>query len=278
MIKDKDKIKGALYGFAIGDAMGATTEFMSAKEIKEKYGKVTEIVGGGWLNVPAGHVTDDTEMMLLVYQAMQRGKLLPVESQLRLLCKLFKEWLSHNPIDVGRTCRAAISAPQTTDPSEWKYRNSCQEELDRPALGNGALMRCLVPCLLGDEYFAVAQGRLTHNNVVQQIYITAYYEDFQIALSGRKLELRMHKNPSGSVINTFRNAEYWFSSTGSFRDAIIGAVNDGGDADTIAALTGGLAGAYYGYSAIPESWLKTLNSDVSMELNECAEWVLKQQN
>ena len=41
------KIKGALYGFAIGDAMGATTEFMDAKQIKAKYGKVTDIIGGG---------------------------------------------------------------------------------------------------------------------------------------------------------------------------------------------------------------------------------------
>lgn len=45
----KDRLKGSLYGFAIGDAMGATTEFMSEDEIKSEYGKLTEIVGGGWL-------------------------------------------------------------------------------------------------------------------------------------------------------------------------------------------------------------------------------------
>lgn len=45
----KNMLKGALYGFAIGDAMGATTEFMSEDEIKSEYGKLTEIVGGGWL-------------------------------------------------------------------------------------------------------------------------------------------------------------------------------------------------------------------------------------
>lgn len=56
----KDKVRGSLFGFAIGDAMGATTEFMSTKSIKLKYGMVDQIIGGGWLNLKAGKVTDDT--------------------------------------------------------------------------------------------------------------------------------------------------------------------------------------------------------------------------
>ena len=42
-----DRIKGGLYGVAVGDALGGTTEFMSVKEIKEKHGYLTEIIGGG---------------------------------------------------------------------------------------------------------------------------------------------------------------------------------------------------------------------------------------
>ena len=56
----KNRLKGALYGFAIGDAMGATTEFMSVAEIKSDYEKLTDIVGGGWLDLKAGEVTDVT--------------------------------------------------------------------------------------------------------------------------------------------------------------------------------------------------------------------------
>lgn len=47
MIKNKDKILGSLIGFAIGDAMGATTEFMSKEQIQNQYGKVDHIMGGG---------------------------------------------------------------------------------------------------------------------------------------------------------------------------------------------------------------------------------------
>lgn len=66
----QDKIKGALYGFAIGDAMGATTEFMDENKIKEKYGIVKDVIGGGWLDIIAGDVTDDTEMSMCVMDVL----------------------------------------------------------------------------------------------------------------------------------------------------------------------------------------------------------------
>jgi ADP-ribosyl-[dinitrogen reductase] hydrolase len=42
-----DKIKGALFGLAIGDALVGTTEFMTAGEINARHGWLTEIIGGG---------------------------------------------------------------------------------------------------------------------------------------------------------------------------------------------------------------------------------------
>ena len=68
----KDHIAGAVYGFAIGDSVGAITEFMSKDEIKSKYGEVTKQLGGGWLNLKPGEVTDDTQMMLCVMDALMK--------------------------------------------------------------------------------------------------------------------------------------------------------------------------------------------------------------
>jgi ADP-ribosyl-[dinitrogen reductase] hydrolase len=42
--------------------------------------------------------------------------------------------------------------------------------------------------------------------------------------------------------------------TGDFKDAVLLASNLGEDADTTGAITGQLAGALYGYDAIPQSW------------------------
>ena len=60
----KDHIAGAVYGFAIGDSVGATTEFMSKDEIKLKYGEVTKQLGGGWLGLNHGDVTEWSIMSL----------------------------------------------------------------------------------------------------------------------------------------------------------------------------------------------------------------------
>ena len=42
-------------------------------------------------------------------------------------------------------------------------------------------------------------------------------------------------------------------------DAVLDAVNFGGDTDTNAAICGGLAGIYYGYDSIPIDWVNQIN-------------------
>jgi poly(ADP-ribose) glycohydrolase ARH3 len=51
-----------------------------------------------------------------------------------------------------------------------------------------------------------------------------------------------------------------FVLTHSFRDAVVLAVNLGGDTDTIGAMAGAMAGAYYGYAQIPEGWCNSLEN------------------
>ena len=54
--------------------------------------------------------------------------------------------------------------------------------------------------------------------------------------------------------------------TDSFEDALVYAVNLGGDADTIGAITGGLAGAVYGAEAIPPRWVEALDKQPNQEI------------
>ncbi|MDR1635803.1 MAG: ADP-ribosylglycohydrolase family protein [Treponema sp.] len=62
----------------------------------------------------------------------------------------------------------------------------------------------------------------------------------------------------GFVINTLEAAFWCFLTTDSYRDAVLKAVNLGDDTDTTAAVTGALAGLFYGLDAIPAIWLETL--------------------
>lgn len=254
---NKNGIAGAIYGFAIGDAMGATTEFMSEQEIKRKFGKVTDIIGGGWLNLEAGEVTDDTQMTMCVINALMRtlGENDPLGYFFMVECRReFIKWYKSGPKDVGGQCSRAINYMMT---GEMRARPNDQ------ALGNGSLMRAMPCALLDNTMLNELQGRMTHNNQECSEIIQDYSRLIQEYLNCNLYTYKMKGllEPSGFIRNTFNNAVYW-SCQKSFEEAIIGAVNHGGDADTIAAITGSLAGAKFGFDAIPKRWINQLNPDV----------------
>jgi ADP-ribosylglycohydrolase len=71
------------------------------------------------------------------------------------------------------------------------------------------------------------------------------------------------------VLDTLRASLFCFSTTKTYKDAVLKAVNLGDDTDTTAAVTGALAGLYYGLEAIPAEWLKVLAN--SGMINDIAE-------
>ena len=67
------RARAAFLGLALGDALGATVEFMNAAEIRAAHGVHRELTGGGWLRLKPGKVTDDTEMSLCLARAIERA-------------------------------------------------------------------------------------------------------------------------------------------------------------------------------------------------------------
>ena len=63
---------------------------------------------------------------------------------------------------------------------------------------------------------------------------------------------------SGYVLHTLEAAVWTLTTTDSFEENLLKAVNLGRDTDTVGAITGGLAALYYGYESIPEAWLREL--------------------
>ena len=70
---------------------------------------------------------------------------------------------------------------------------------------------------------------------------------------------------SGYVLDTLEAALWCFFSTPSFEAGAIKVVNLGDDADTVGAVYGGIAGAYYGFDSIPERWLEALQHKSMIE-------------
>ena len=64
--------------------------------------------------------------------------------------------------------------------------------------------------------------------------------------------------PTGHVLDTLEVALWSFMRSTDLESSLVLAVNQGGDADAVGAVCGTLAGAHWGYSAIPTRWKETL--------------------
>jgi ADP-ribosyl-[dinitrogen reductase] hydrolase len=128
-----DRVAGSLLGLAVGDALGAPAEFMSAAAVKERYGVLRELVGGGGFGWRPGEGTDDSDMTAAVLDAYLDGYLLDKVGQ------GFLVWIDKRPKDVGGTTGAALRQLRAHgDPAK-----SGEAVWHEGAAGNGSLMRCL---------------------------------------------------------------------------------------------------------------------------------------
>lgn len=270
-----DKIKGALYSVAVGDALGAPAEFMSAEQIKNKYGKIIDMVGGGWLNVSPGEVTDDTAMTIAVAKGIIENPQNPIPT----IGKYFQEWLDTNPKDIGQTCNSSICYAQRGETKKaWHdAAKKTKNDIGR-ADGNGSLMRTVFPALYYKDRQNMREAvsdiaEMTHRSDVSTELCIKYCSDIADILDGQitKKDLRVPDpstySPTGYVVDTYNCVMKAIMETDSFENALIYAVNGGGDADTIGAIAGGLAGAIYGYDSIPDLWTSKLDSEVCDRLD-----------
>ena len=270
-----DRALGSYFGFAVGDALGATVEFMTRSEIAARYGVHCRMIGGGWLNLRPGQVTDDTEMTLAVGRAIiQRGGW-----DLRAACDEFATWLKGVPVDVGNTCRRGIR--------RYLVDSSISAPPNEGDAGNGACMRNLPVALaaLYDpvrfETWTLEQCHITHNHPLSDTAALALgHMVRRLLLGGGIAECRavaralVEQHPqfrfdryngvcSAFVVNSIRTVFHYYFRTDSVRSCITETINAGGDADTAGALAGMLSGATYGMQSIPKPWLKRLDATVA---------------
>jgi ADP-ribosyl-[dinitrogen reductase] hydrolase len=272
------RAEAAYLGLALGDALGATVEFCTPREIAHRYGVHREICGGGWLNIKPGQVTDDTTMSLALGEAI-----LADGGEVRALscAQAFDGWMRRKPVDIGNTVRRNLIAFRRTGSPE-----ASPSEFDA---GNGAAMRTL-PVALGtltQDEAAVrvavqAQAHVTHNNPASDAaceFISLAVRDFiqgepLRSVTRRRIEPliaahpefgyrgRRRENPSGWIVDTMQVVLQALMHTDSFEGCLVDAVNRGGDADTTGAIVGMLAGALYGLDELPTRWIKALDPQV----------------
>lgn len=265
----KNKIAGSLYGFCIGDSLGATTEFMDSDQVIAKYGRVKDMIGGGWLNLKPGEVTDDTEMtMCIIDSFLSDIDSSDVDVFKKDVAKRFVAWLEGMPKDVGGACLAGI---------EYFADNGKFIGRDDEVLGNGALMRALPCALLGLYDHNDQQGVITHNSLKSREVIQTYSKIIQDLLMGKPFDtdVKGPQKPTGCLTNTFNNVLWWNKIGKTYSQVVLEAVNDGGDSDTIAAIAGSIAGLRFGLSGIPGKWLKKVPVELKKKIGKFTDYCLE---
>lgn len=273
-----DRALAAFLGLALGDALGATVEFLTPSEIAAQYGRHQKIIGGGWLRLKPGEVTDDTQMSLALGRSLLRRQKFDALD----VCEEFAAWLRSNPPDVGNACRRGIR--------RFIVKGTVCGEVSDGDAGNGAAMR-LLPAALGSlgrpeltADWVIGQAHITHHHPLSDAACLALADMVQALVAGegkaaaRAIADRLvgqfpafryenYRGPAtGYIVDTLRTVLHGFFSTDNFFDCLVWTVNRGEDADTTGTIVGMLAGAAYGSAALPKIWRDRLDGRVAREI------------
>ena len=277
----RDRALGAFLGLAIGDAVGTTLEFCS----RDAQPRLEGMTGGGPFALPPGAWTDDTAMALALADSLAAAGTLDC----RDLMDRFVKWWRNGEYSCTGTCFDIGNATRGALDRYMRTADPLAGSADPRTAGNGSLMRLAPVALrfwndrprLTDT--AAGQSRTTHGAEEAVDACRAFAELLAEAIAGmpradllapRPFEgapavagimagswrgrARNEIRSSGYVVHTLEAALWSVARTGDFRNAVLLAANLADDADTVAAVTGQLAGALYGLSGIPDGWLDRL--------------------
>ncbi len=283
----EDRSKGCFYGCIVGDALGAALEF----QWRDTVPLVKDMIPSECHGTPAGAFTDDSSMMMCLAASLVHTK---GYQDPDIVLQHYLEWFRDGYLsstdecfDIGHTTRHALT----------EYGSTGQLIADTfgvRSAGNGSLMRIApIPILFSEDYdVARWEGEessyTTHSNAVAVWCCGIFSHLCAMAIRGHSKQdliryLRSVKGPdgheedverllrcefltkhrddiisSGYVVDTMEAALWAFFQTETFEDGTILAVNLARDADTVGAVYGTLAGAFYGFLQIPDRWLAAL--------------------
>lgn len=290
-------IHSALFGVAVGDALGVPVEFKDRSFLKGN--PVVDYLGYMCWNQPPGTWSDDSSLTFCLAESLCKGY------ALNDIANNFVKWYQtgywgahHTVFDIGGSTRYSI---QRLIKGESPYYSGNMMEHDN---GNGSLMRilpialyleresdldkiyktvkeissithahfrsvfaCFIYVTFALELLKNDDKRIAYRNMQSKVSSYIENKDFnviEINLFKKVLENDIEKyeedeiQSSGYVVHSLEAALWCIFKEDSFDKTVLRAVNLGGDTDTTAAIAGGLAGLLYGFDAIPEKWIDQL--------------------
>ena len=286
-----DRLKGTIYGQAIGDALGLGTEGMTDEDMAWKYPHGIKHYSDIFQDRhrkrwKIGDWTDDTDMMLCIANAVIKDKGVNLTS----IAQNFKDWANGEPMGIGEnTYKVLMIGDYVEHPFEVSKK--VWEMSGKKAAANGGLMRTSIVGLFPKavEECAVNICRLTHYDprcvgscviVSELIHALVYNEkrlsyhqivdmsrkyderivefvDLSMNTDIRALELQDEESV-GYTLRTLAAGLWAYWNARSFEEGLLSVVRAGGDADTNAAVACAILGAKFGFTAIPQEYVDGL--------------------
>ena len=293
---------GALFGVGVGDAVGVPVEFKSREEIKKS--PITDMIGYGTYNLPPGTFSDDGSLTFCLAEALTKDYDLYVIAENFIFWRYSNYWAARGKVfDIGNTTQRAIDrllkgiTPDLAGDFE-------EDSNGNGALMRILPIIFYVKHKPTNERFKIIKevASITHGHIRSTISCFYYIEfglgiingldkfqvyanlqksvpEFLVSISINKSEIEIFNrlfdnqinllneaeiSSSGYVIHSLEASIWCLLQTENYKDAVLKAANLGNDTDTVAAITGGLAGLYFGYNNIPKNWISTLarNKDI----------------
>lgn len=287
----EDRFSGACLGLMVGDALGMPIEGWTAERISEKHGRLKEMLAG---RLPAGSYTDDGQMAIGLLESLVRARSFdPALCAERWLANfdavrgyggrikgIMTRLTGGESWDkVGTDSFGNGSAMRIGPLGAYLYDR--RDELLEAAVTSAGITHRHPQALAGGLIQALAvAGAMAAGLTGEPIEIGPFIDQLMakagridtesaaILVSLKKIEPGSPEHLRDQLLGRYRcdvraiesvgPALGSFLHTDSFEAAVCLAVNLGGDTDTIGAMAGSIAGAYFGRAAIPERWLHPL--------------------
>jgi len=286
-ITEGERIRGALLGHAVGDALGAGVAGLSADEIRMRFSNgLSEMTEHSERGLRAGETAEDTELPLILAESYNSVGDFDIED----IDRRMKAWLRTGPRDLGGVTREVLSRSLDARDLFRVAQDVLDEKGHRMVSGNGCLTRVApiglvragddrllhetrIVCTMIQADSLCVETSQTFTTTLEAIVlgksrvdvadsIRNFVYSFQPSIE-KKLEnwtrcpVRFGFSGGYTLDSLALSLQIFYHSSG-FEDGLIEVVNRGGDTDTNAALSGALLGAYYGESAIPSRWVDSL--------------------
>ncbi|MEH2046841.1 ADP-ribosylglycohydrolase family protein [Nostoc sp.] len=289
------KTLSGLMGLCVGDALGVPVEFTSrAERVKSP---VTTMQGYGTWNQPPGTWSDDSSLSFCLAECLCRGYSLDAIANSFWRWYKEAYWTPRGDVfDIGQTTHTAIMRlKQGVVPHQagGKVENSngngslmrilpmvyCHRSLtlgellarvhDVSAITHAharSQMACGIYISIAVALLEGADLKTAYLQALQDIQTIYSVREFLLekphfgrVFSGEIAKIPVEEiNSGGYVIDTLESSLWCLLNSSSYSEAVLKAVNLGGDTDTTAAVTGGLAGIYYGVENIPKQWMNQI--------------------